>query len=204
VATLIRDSDVERRLIARRRILGIDKFDEVSDGVYIMNPSPNVEHQQLVMRISYLLESLIGVPGAGIVCPGVNVSDRQRGWKRNYRVPDIAVYLNETRAVNCGTHWFGGPDFAVEIATAGERSRDKLDFYSKVGTRELLVIDRKPWLLELYRHDGKSLVTCGKSTLKRHESLASTIVPLQWRIVTARPRPQIVAVHAVSHEEWRL
>ena len=29
-------------------------------------------------------------------------------------------------------------------------SREKLDFYAKVGTREVLILDRDPWSLELY------------------------------------------------------
>ena len=93
----------------------------------------------------------------GKVMAGVNVSDREHGWKKNYRCPDVVVFLNHTKAVDCDTFWFGGPDFAVEIASPGDRSREKLEFYAKVGTRELLLVDRKPWSLELYRLDGEKL-----------------------------------------------
>ena len=39
----------------------------------------------------------------------------------------------ETRAKNCRTHWLGGPDFAVEIVSEDDRTRDKIPFYSESG-----------------------------------------------------------------------
>ena len=51
MATLIADPGVEQRLIAERRAKGADRKDEVWDGVYIIMPDPNVEHQRLVMRL---------------------------------------------------------------------------------------------------------------------------------------------------------
>ena len=36
--------------------------------------------------------------GAGDVSPGVNLSDRDDGWEQNYREPDVAVFLHDTKA----------------------------------------------------------------------------------------------------------
>ncbi len=81
---------------------------------------------------------------------------RPSDWTKNYRCPDVLVFLPGNPAEDRGTHWLGGPDFAVEIMSRGDRSRKKLDFYAKVGVRELLLIDRRPWKLELYRrHDDR-------------------------------------------------
>jgi Uma2 family endonuclease len=204
MATLVQDLDLARQLIAKRRKLGHDRFDEVWDGTYVMNPSPNDEHQEIQARLIHLLEDLVGIPRLGKVRGGVNVSDRQTGWKHNYRVPDVVVFLNDTRAVNCDTFWFGGPDFAVEIASPADRSREKLTFYAKVGTRELLLVDRKPWSLELYRHDGEKLVLTGKSTLAKRDWLTSEIVPLKLRLVAGKTRPEIEAVHRTSRKKWRM
>ena len=52
-----------------------------------------------------------------------------------------------------GTFWYGGPDFAVEVISPFDRSRKKFEFYARVGVRELLLVNRKPWSLELYRLD---------------------------------------------------
>ena len=114
--------------------------------------------------------------------------------------------ISRTKAngVNRDTHWVGGPDFAVEIVSPGDRSREKLDFYAKVGTRELLLVDRKPWSLELFRLDGEKLVRVGKSTLAKPEWLTSEVVPLKWRIVAGKSRPEIEAVHRTSRKKWRM
>ena len=60
------------------------------------------------------------------IFPGCNVSDRPKRWKKNYRCPDVAVFLPGNPAEDRETHWFGGPDFAVEILSPYDRSREKL------------------------------------------------------------------------------
>jgi Uma2 family endonuclease len=204
MATLVQDFDLARQLIAERRRQGHDRFDEVWEGVYVMNPLPNNEHQELVGRLTHLLGTVILEPQLGNVLPGANVSDREHGWKKNYRCPDVVVFLNGSKAIDCDTFWFGGPDFAVEIVSPGDRSREKLDFYAKVGTRELLLVDRKPWSLELYRLDDKNLVRAGKSTLAKRDWLTNEIVPLKLRLVAGKSRPEIEAVHRTSRKKWRM
>ncbi len=204
MATLVQDFDLSRQLIAKRKRSGHDRFDEVWEGVYVMNPLPNIEHQELVGELTYLLASVIKESQLGRVMPGANVSDREHGWKKNYRCPDVVVFLNDSQAVDCDTFWLGGPDFAVEIVSPGDRSREKLDFYAKVGTRELLLIDRKPWSLELYRLAGEKLLRVGKSTLAKRDWLTSEVVPLKWRLVAGKSRPQIEAVHRTSRKKWRM
>src|SRR5688500_17695917 len=115
---------------------------------------PNNEHQNLVMRLGVPFAAVVNWEAGDSVPPGANVSARVAGWKQNYRCPDVVVALAGGRAQDCGTHWCGGPDFVVEIRSPSEDPRDKLDFYAAVGTREVLVIDRDPWGLELFRLDG--------------------------------------------------
>jgi Uma2 family endonuclease len=204
MAALIQDIDLSRRLIAERKRLGHDRFDEVWEGVYVMNPLADWEHQALVSELTGCLRSVIRDPRLGEVLPGVNVSDREQGWEKNFRCPDVAVFLNDTKAVNCGAFAFGGPDLAVEIVSPGDRSREKLDFYAKVGTRELLIVDRKPWALELYRLEGEMLNRVGKSTLAKQDWLPSEVVPLKFRLVAGKSRPEIEAVHRTTRKKWRM
>ena len=82
------------------------------------------------------------------------MSDREEGWKENYRIPDMVFYSESNPAKACVTHLCGGPDFALEVVSPGDRSREKLGFYASVGTREVLLLDRKPWSLELFRLVG--------------------------------------------------
>ncbi|MCH7988662.1 MAG: Uma2 family endonuclease [Planctomycetes bacterium] len=108
---------------------------------------------------------------------------------------DVAVYLNDT-------HWYGGPDFAVEIISPNDRAREKLEFYAKVNTRELLIVDRDPWALELYRLQDKKLVLAGKSTLDDAAVLSSEVVPLSWQLVAGDKRPKIEVTHADGKQSW--
>ena len=202
MAALIQDIDLSRRLIAERRRLGHDRWDEVWEGVYVMNASPNDEHQEVQMRLIREFGDVVDEPGLGKVRAGVNVSDREHDWGKNFRCPDVVVYLNDTKAVNHNTFWYGGPDFAVEIVSPGDRSREKLDFYAKVGTRELLIVDRKPWALELYRLQDETLTRVGKSTLTKRDWLASEVVPLKFRLVAGKSRPEIEAVHGTTRKKW--
>ena len=179
-----------------------NNHDEVWDGVYLVSPNPNDEHQSLVGKLNTIFEITIEWTGLGHVRPGVNVSDREVQWEHNFRCPDVVVYLNGTTARNLGTHWFGGPDFAVEVVSRKDRSRDKLEFYAKVGSREVLVVDRYPWALELYRLRDGAMTLVGKSSLARPEFLSSEVLPLAFRLVEGEPRPRIEIAHSDGVQRW--
>jgi Uma2 family endonuclease len=176
--------------------------DEVWDGVYIVSPGPSNEHQVIIGGLTAIFQVAIGWTGAGLVQPGANVSDREDQWEHNYRCPDVVVYLNGTTARNLGTHWVGGPDFAVEVVSLNDRSRQKFDFYAKINTRELLVVDRDPWILELYRLQDGVLGLVGKSSLDRPDLLTSQVLPLTFRLVVGDPRPRIEVVHSDGVQHW--
>ena len=114
----------------------------------------------------------------------------------------MAVFLTDNPAERCGAFWYGGPDFAIEIVSPEDRSRDKLEFYASVGVRELLLVDHDPWKLELYRLQDGRLVEAGQSTLEDSTALASEVVPLSWRLVSGKDRPGIEIVHADGEQRW--
>src|SRR5687768_1833214 len=137
---LVTDPRDQERLIAERQASGGDRFDEVWEGTYVMAPIANDEHQELQAKLVAVFQTVVGWSGEGLVHGGVNVSDRDEGWEHNYRCPDVVVFMKGTSARNCDTHWVGGPDFAVEIRSPGDRTPQKLPFYAAVNVRELLVI----------------------------------------------------------------
>jgi Uma2 family endonuclease len=199
---LVADPDLRRRLLAERRASGGDRFDEVWDGVYVMSPLANDDHQRIVARLTAILDQVIGQAGLGEVRPGVNVSDRVKGWKQNYRCPDVAVRLEGGRARILTNHWCGGPDFAVEVISPGDRARQKLDFYAAIGSRELSLIDRDPWSLELYGLAGDRLVPVGVSRPGAPIELRSNVVPLTFRLIEEGGRPRIEVVHVPAGSRW--
>jgi hypothetical protein len=200
----IDDPRLVRKILRRRRLTGADRYDEVWDGVYRMSPLANDEHQRLATDLSTVFNLAIGFPGLGQVRAGVNVSDRAKGWRETYRCPDVAVKLNGGRARSLKNHWAGGPDFAVEIVSPGDRSRQKLDFYAAIGTRELLIVDREPWALELYGLRDGRLASMGVSRAGSPATLASEVVPLSFRLAESEPTPRIEVTHRDTGQSWRI
>jgi len=202
MAVLIKDPELAEDYRKRRERLGLDKYDEVWEGVLVVPALPNNEHQCLVMDLCGAFCSAVDRGRGDVVLPGANVSDRGDDWKENYRCPDAVVVLAGGRARDCGTHWRGGPDLAVEIASPGGDPREKNDFYAKVGTREVLVIDRDPWALELYHLRRGRLVSAGRADLTNQAVLTSTVLPLTFQLRDGTPRPTIVVTHTATGQTW--
>ncbi|MCA9247762.1 MAG: Uma2 family endonuclease [Planctomycetales bacterium] len=201
MVTVVSDARLEERLQAERRASGGDRFDEVWEGTYMMNPMPNNEHQQLVMGISAALYDLVCRDNTGDVLPGANVSDRTSDWEHNYRIPDIAVFLKSGTAKNCGAFWHGGPDLAIEIVSPGESSREKIPFYGAVQTGELLIVDRDPWSLELLRLETGQMRCVGRATVGG-DWLESAVLPVKVRLVAGKSRPQVEVVCQDDPRAW--
>jgi hypothetical protein len=104
---------------AQREHADGDRWTVVWDGVLVIPSLPNDEHQEIQANLLLPQLTVVGVPGLGKVRAGVNVTDRHPDWKENYRGPDLVVYLTGNPAVNHGSHWVGGPDIPVQIASPG-------------------------------------------------------------------------------------
>lgn len=202
MSAVIADPNLEDRLIADRRACGIDRWDEVWDGTYVIMPLPNDEHQKITGKLHTIFDVTLDMTNQADVRPGVNVTDRLKDWQENYRCPDVVVFLKDTQAVNQDTHWYGGPDFGVEVISEGDRSREKLPFYASVGTRELLIVDRAPWQLELYRLQDGQLVPAGTATAENETILESSVIPFRFALRLAKDRPLIQVEHVPTRQEW--
>jgi Uma2 family endonuclease len=177
----ILDPDLAREYIRDRQRRGIDQYDEVWEGVYIVPPLANNTHQALVMDLSNLLYTVVRLEGRGMVYPGVNLSDRRAGWKKKFRAPDIVVVLNDSPAIDCDTHFMGGLDFLVEIQSPGDETEKKLPFYSELRVREALIIQRDTRQMRLLRHNGQELKAVKAADFAGGKWLLSAVVPLAFR-----------------------
>ena len=202
MALMVLDPTDEKRLIAEREASGADRYDEVWEGVYMMVPLANNEHQNLQTRLAGAIQYAVGWNGPVVVDAGANVSDREDDSTQNYRIPDVVVVCPGSAAKDCGTHWCGGPDFCAEITSAGDRSRDKLNFYARIAVRELLLIDRDPWSLELYRLSSGRLTLVGRSDLGTSGAIASEVIPTSFRLVPGAKRPAIEVTHRDGVQHW--
>lgn len=203
MATVILDRNLAQGLIAERKRFGHDRFDEVWEGVYMMAPAPNDEHSLIVMRLSHFFDDVIGIPGKGEVRTAINVSDRAIGWEKNFRVPDLAVMLRSGKAANRGTYWQGGPDFVMEVCSPDEDPHEKLEFYESVGVRELLIVNRDPWKLELFRLTGNGLKLAAEVTTGSPE-FGSEVIPFRFGLVAGPERPTLVVTQIESSESRRI
>ncbi len=203
MSLMILDSELESRLIEERRAWGADRYDEIWEGVYMMAPLPNNEHQEMVARLVRIFDEMLGDSGAARVLAGVNLAGLDiEDWKQDFRVPDVAVFVKDTDARNHDTHWRGPADFLVEITSPGDRTSEKIPFYSSIGVVELLVVERDPWRIELYRHDGKKLVPAGSSSTDQAEAMRSMKLPFTFQLLPGKERPHIRVTHVGTGRSW--
>ncbi len=201
MSIVVRDPNVAERLIEERRASGADRYDEVWEGVYMMAPMPSNPHQRMVLRLARILQDVVDSAGLGEVLAGVNLSDRRGDWRDDYRVPDVAVFLRGGGAEDLDSHWCGPADFLVEVVSPDDLTREKLAFYGRLGVRELLLVDRDPWCLELYRGSRGKMRKAGRADLKSGR-LASAVLPLGFRLVPGKPRSRIEVTHLESGQSW--
>jgi Uma2 family endonuclease len=186
---LVLDPYVSKRIIAERHEREIDKHDEVWEGMYVMSPGPSNEHQRLVGELWRIFNDIVK-PQGGLAFPGANVTDREDAWEYNYRTPDVVVVLPGCKAKDIGVAWRGGPDFLVEIRSPYDKTMEKLDFYARVGVRELLVVCRETKQLELFDLRNDKLESQGQSVTERPLLLVSNVLPLSFQL-KASEDPQI-------------
>jgi Uma2 family endonuclease len=199
---LVTDHEMAKRLRAEREASDAAQHDEVWDGVYIMSPMADTEHMRLCAGIWLALHTVVQESVGGDVYNGVNVSDLDEGWVENFREPDVAVVLDEGLAHDRGTHLQGGPDIVVEVLSPNDLAREKLSFYGSIGVREVLIVDRYPWALELYSRSGPELSMVGRSSVEQSDRLSSSVLPITFRLVPSATRPQIEVVRESDGAIW--
>lgn len=175
--------------------------EEVWDGVTFIMPEANAEHADLAAFFIWAFRTVFRPRDGHRVSGPINVSDRASDWTHNYRAPDVSLYLAETKARLLDSHWFGGPDFALEVVSPNDKSRDKLGFYAKVGTREVLILDRQPWVMELYSLiEGR--LELSATTKPGGAPIASTVTPFTFQFVDGTFGHTVKIVHRETGQDW--
>lgn len=203
MSIVVHDPSLAKRLLDERKASGGDRYDEVWEGVYMLSPMAGNAHQRVVLRLARVLQDVVEPDDAGEVFAGVNLSDRWDDWEEDYRVPDIAVFLRRGGAEDLDSHWRGPADFLVEVTSPGDQTRERLPFYGRLGVRELLIVDRDPWGLEMYRVSRGKMRKAAQAGLKEGE-VRSAVLGLAFRLVASRPRARIEVKHLESGQSWRV
>ncbi len=204
MVALIIDPVLEQAIIAQRQANGTDKYDEVWEGMYVMSPLANNEHQELVGQLNAILGETLGWGQLGRTFPGGNISDRATNWEWNFRCPDVLLFLNGNPAEDRGTHWFGGPDLAIEIASKSDRSYEKLPFYASLNTREVLIIEREPWELVLFGLQDGVMKEVARAT-DQGGRVECSVVPLNLQLRQATlTQTSVLVQNRNTGREWTI
>jgi len=115
----------------RRERLGLDRHDEVWEGVLHMLPPPSVQHQALVIGLGALL--LAEAQAAALtLTAGVAIG----ADKDDYREPDLALLRR-----GFDPQWNHTAALVVEVVSPGDDSWKKLPFYAAHRVEEVVIVD---------------------------------------------------------------
>jgi Uma2 family endonuclease len=170
--------DVSPEALARRKLTGVDRRDELWEGVWHMAPAPSREHQRILDELIVFLLPLSRRARRGTLHSGINVFD-ERSRSENYRIPDVTFVGAGRESILAEDGVRGGaPDAVIEIRSPGDESYDKLAFFASLGVREVIVIDRDTKKPEIYRLAGSQYVAVA---VDREGWVASETLGVRWR-----------------------
>jgi hypothetical protein len=171
--------------LADRRSKGLDRWDEMWDGVLHMVPAPSLEHQRLLDRLIGFLEPHLRTSGRGRLVSGINLS----GDAGNYRIADLTFVTARREFVFQEDGVRGGaPDAVIEIRSAHDETHEKLPFYASLGIIDVIVIDRDSKRPDLYRLAGPQYLLVQPDAQRW---LRSDVMGVRFRGVE-QPTPQLI------------
>ncbi len=119
-------------LLEGRRRSGLDRLDEVWEGVLHMVPAPSHRHAEIAQQLAELLGPPARAAGLRPTMHQFNLGDSEE----DFRVPDGG--LHRPRAAEL---WHPTAALVVEIVSPGDESWEKLPFYAAHRVDEVLIVD---------------------------------------------------------------
>lgn len=142
--------DVPESVLQDRRRRGLDKRDELWDGVLHMVPPASELHQRVGAELLMVL-------GAQARRRGLRAYYETGLFRTgdDYRVPDQA-YVRPEATSERGLE--EGADVVVEFVSEGDETYDKIDWYAARGVAEMLIVHPSDRRVELLRRVGDRLL----------------------------------------------
>lgn len=117
--------------LQRRKRLGLDRKDEVWEGVYHVVPAPSGEHATVAARVLEVLGQHARTAGL------TPTTDFNLGESMDdFRVPDCGLHRTLPHGV-----WHQTAALVVEILSPGDDTAEKLPFYAAHDVDEILIVD---------------------------------------------------------------
>ncbi|MGI8438626.1 MAG: Uma2 family endonuclease [Thermoleophilaceae bacterium] len=134
-------------LLERRRQAGVDRLDEVWQGVRHMVPGPSFEHARISQQLAELLGPPAGAAGLLAAMSEFNLGESEY----DFRVPDGGLHRPGAAGV-----WLATAAVVVEILSPDDESCQKLPFYAEHHVDEVLLVDpAERTVTWLALHDGE-------------------------------------------------
>jgi len=146
-------ANVPEHILEWRRRTGADRYDEMWEGVLHMAPVPNRDHQELALALAVWLRFNWAELNGCRVYLELNIAECG-AWPDNYRIPDLVLLTPARFHIDRNEYFDGGPDAVVEIHSPGDEAYEKLEFYAKVGVREVWILDRDTRQPQIYALQG--------------------------------------------------
>jgi hypothetical protein len=119
-------------LIERRRVSGLDRLDEVWEGVLHMVPAPSSGHARIAQQLAVALNGPARAAGLIPAMHEFNLGESDH----DYRIPDGGLLHPGPDRV-----WLPTAALAVEIVSPGDEAWQKLPFYAAHEVNEVLIVD---------------------------------------------------------------
>lgn len=141
--TLVLDSSLPEieALLAHRKKTGIDRRDEVWEGVRHLVPATNLDHARIAAQLQRLLDEPARKAGLEVLMQEFNLGDSID----NYRIPDGGLFVPGTEGI-----WIHTVPMVIEVVSPGDESWEKLPYFASRVVAEVLIVDpgkrRIDWL----------------------------------------------------------
>jgi len=176
--------EVSQQEIERRRRIGLDRWDEMWEGVLHMASAPAVEHQRMQLKMGAFLDPLLERKKRGTLAPGINVFNEDFPLE-DYRIPDFSFVSAGREAIIAADGIRGGaPDAVIEIRSPGDESYEKFPFFARLGVREVIVVDRDTKKPEVYRLAGGQYLAVAAD---RDGWVLSEVLGVRFRVLAVTP-----------------
>ncbi len=116
----------------RRQRAGLDRLDEVWEGVLHLVPAPHGRHAKVAQQLAELLGPPAREAGLEPTMHEFNIGDGEH----DFRVPDGGLHRPSPAEL-----WYPTAALVVEIVSPGDETWDKLPFYASHQVDELLIVD---------------------------------------------------------------
>lgn len=119
-------------LLERRRRAGVDRLDEVWQGVRHVVPGPSIEHADISQQLAELLGPPARAAGLRPTISEFNLGQSEH----DFRVPDGGLHRPGAAGV-----WHATAALVVEILSPEDETWQKLPFFATHHVDEVLIVD---------------------------------------------------------------